>query len=32
MTNELQKLVWSVKNGDLDEVKKIVNAEVNVFF
>lgn len=32
MTNELQKLVWSVKNGDLDEVKKIVNAEVKVFF
>lgn len=29
MTNEKhEKLVWAVKNGDLDEVKKIISKEV----
>lgn len=29
MTNELSQLVWSLKNGDLEEVKKILSSGVS---
>lgn len=31
MTNEKlnEKLVWSIKNGDLEEVKKLISREVS---